>query len=59
MKKEKDLDAWIGKHVKVLLNADGYYTGKLLSEQRNGLLLQVAGKQVYVPYESVLSMEEE
>ena len=56
-KEPKDLDSWIGKPLKVLLNADGYYKGTLLSEQKNGLLIQVSGKQVYVPYESVLSLE--
>ena len=55
----KDLDSWIGKPLKVLLNAESYYTGTLLSEQKNGLLLQVSGKQVYVPYESVLALEQE
>ena len=56
-KDSKDLDSWIGKAVKVLLNGDGYYSGILVSEQKNGLLIQVSGKQVYVPYESVLSLE--
>ena len=59
LKKEKDLDNWIGKPLKVLLNADGYYKGTLLSEQKNGLLLQVSGKLIYVPYESVLALEQE
>ena len=58
-KEPKDLDSWIGKPLKVLLHADGYYKGTLLSEQRNGLLLQVLDKLVYVPYESVLSLEQE
>ena len=58
-KDSKDLDAWIGKPLKVLLNADGYYKGTLLSEQKNGLLLQVLDKLVYVPYESVLALEQE
>ena len=59
LKKEKDLDNWIGKPLKVLLNADGYYKGTLLSEQKNGLLIQVSEKLVYVPYESVLALEQE
>jgi hypothetical protein len=46
-KEEKDLDSWINKRVKVLLNAEGYYDGILLSEKR-----------IYIPYESVLSLEE-
>ena len=59
-KEPKDLDAWINKPLKVLLNAESsYYTGTLLAEQKNGLLIQVSGKQVYVPYESVLSLEQE
>ena len=58
-KEPKDLDAWIGKPLKVLLNADGYYKGTLLSEQKNGLLIQVSEKLVYVPYESVLALEQE
>lgn len=58
-KDSKDLDAWIGKPLKVLLNADGYYKGTLLSEQKNGLLIQVSEKLVYVPYESVLALEQE
>ena len=59
MKKEKDLDQWINKPLKVLLNAESYYTGTLIEEQKNGLLIQVSGKQVYVPYESILSLEQE
>ena len=58
-KDSKDLDAWIGKPVKVLLNADAYYTGTLLSEEKNGLLISVSGKQVYIPFESVLALEQE
>ena len=58
-KEPKDLDQWINKPLKVLLNAESYYTGTLLAEQKNGLLIQVSGKQVYVPYESILSLEQE
>jgi hypothetical protein len=58
-KDSKDLDSWINKPVKVLLNGDGYYSGILVSEQKNGLLIQVSGKHVYIPYESVLSLEQE
>ena len=58
-KDSKDLDSWIGKAVKVLLNAESYYTGTLLSEQKNGLLISVLGKLIYVPYESILSLEQE
>ena len=57
LKKEKDLDNWINKPVKVLLNGDGYYSGILVSEQKNGLLISVSGKHVYIPSESVLSLE--
>ena len=57
-KEEKDLDSWINKRVKVLLNAEGYYDGILLSEQRNGLLIKCSEKRIYIPYESVLSLEE-
>jgi hypothetical protein len=31
----------------------------LIEEQKNGLLITVSGKQVYVPYESVLALEQE
>jgi ribosome maturation factor RimP len=58
-KEPKDLDQWIGKAVKVLLNADAYYTGTLIEEQKNGLLISVLGKLIYVPYESILSLEQE
>ena len=58
-KDSKDLDSWIGKAVKVLLNADAYYTGTLIEEQKNGLLIEVSGKHVYIPYESVLALEQE
>ena len=54
----KDLDSWIGKSVKVLLNAEAFYEGILLAEQRNGILIKCTGKRVYVPFESVLSLEE-
>ena len=58
-KDSKDLDAWLNKPLKVLLNADAYYKGTLIEEQKNGLLIQVSGRLVYVPYESVLSLEQE
>jgi hypothetical protein len=58
-KEPKDLDQWINKPLKVLLNADGYYKGTLLSEQKNGLLISVLGKEVYIPYESLLALEQE
>ena len=55
---KKDLDSWIGKSVKVLLNAEAFYKGILLEEQKNGLLIESNKKMIYVPYESVLSIEE-
>ena len=57
-KAEGDLDSWINKRIKVLLNAEGYYEGSLLAEQRNGLLIKCSEKKIYIPYESVLSLEE-
>ena len=59
MKKEKDLDNWLNTHVKILMHYDGFYEGTLISEQKNGLLIQVSEKLVYVPYESVLALEQE
>ena len=56
---EKDLDGWIDLPVKVILHEDGFYEGILLEEQRNGILIEAKKKRVYVPYESVLSLEEE
>lgn len=57
-RKEKDLDSWINKSVKVILHEDGFYTGILIAEQKNGLLIQSSGKRIYIPYESVTSIEE-
>ena len=55
----KDLDSWLGRPLKVILHEDGFYEGILLEEQRNGILIEAKKKRVYVPYESVLSLEEE
>ena len=55
---KKDLDGWINLHVKILLNADGFYQGTLIEEMRNGILIEANKKRVYVPYESILSLEE-
>ena len=57
-KLEKDLDSWIGKPVKVFLNVEAFYEGILLEEQKNGILIEANGKMIYVPYESVLVIEE-
>ena len=54
----KDLDSWLGKPLKVILHEDGFYEGVLVEEQRNGILIKCSGKRVYVPYESLLSLEE-
>ena len=58
-KEPKDLDSWIGKPVRLLLHSDSYYKGTLIEEQKNGLLISVSEKLVYVPYESVLALEQE
>jgi len=55
---KKDLDGWINLRVKILLNADGFYQGTLIEEMRNGILIEANKKRVYVPYESILSLEE-
>ena len=56
--KSKDLDSWIGRPVKVLLNAEAFYEGILLEEMKNGILIESNKKHIYIPYESVLSIEE-
>ena len=55
----KDLDSWIGKSVKVLLNAEAFYEGILLAEQRNGILIESAHKRTYIQFDSIVSLEEE
>ena len=56
---KKDLDLWIGTHIKAVLNNEGsYYIGVLVEEMKNGLLINSSGKHVYVPYESILTLEE-
>ena len=55
----KDLDSWINLPVKVVLNSEGsFYVGILLREEKNGILVMTDKGRVYVPYESVLSLEE-
>ena len=56
--KSKDLDSWINLPVKVILHEDGFYQGFLVEEQKNGILIKCSGKRVYIPYESILSLEE-
>jgi hypothetical protein len=56
---KKDLDSWIGKSVKAVLTNEGsFYIGVLIEEQKNGILIEANGKMIYVPYESVLVIEE-
>ena len=57
-KSSKDLDGWINLPVKVILHEDGFYQGFLVEEQKNGILIKCSGKKVYIPYESILSLEE-
>lgn len=54
----KDLDTWIGNMVKIMINSDGYYEGILKGELNNGLLIESKGKKIYLPYESVIAIEE-
>ena len=54
----KDLDDWIGKPVKVLLNAEAFYEGILIAEQRNGILIECANKRIYIQFDSIISLEE-
>jgi ribosome maturation factor RimP len=57
--KSKDLDSWIGRPVKVVLNSESsFYIGVLVEEMKNGLLINSSGKHVYLPYESILVLEE-
>ena len=56
---KKDLDSWIGKHIRAVLNNEGsFYIGVLVEEMKNGLLIESNKKMIYVPYESILSLEE-
>ena len=56
---KKDLDSWINKSVKIILTIEGaFYNGNLIEEQKNGLLLKSNNKMIYVPYESILALEE-
>lgn len=54
----KDLDTWIDNRVKIMINSDGYYEAILKGELNKGLLIESKGKRVYLPYESVISIEE-
>lgn len=57
--KSKDLDSWINTRVKVILNSESsFYEGILLEEQKNGILVKTDKGRVYIPYESILSLEE-
>ena len=59
-RKSKDLDSWIGRPVKVVLNSESsFYIGVLVEEQKNGLLIEANKKRIYIPFESVLLLEEE
>jgi RNase P/RNase MRP subunit p29 len=56
---KKDLDLWIGKHIKAVLTSESsYYIGILVEEMKNGILIESYKKRIYVPYESILSLEE-
>ena len=56
---KKDLDSWIGKHIKAILNSESsFYEGILLEEQKNGIMIECSGKKIYIPYESLLVIEE-
>ena len=56
---KKDLDSWIDRSVKAILNSESsFYIGVLVEEQKNGILIKCSGKRVYVPYESLLVLEE-
>ena len=58
-KNVKDLDSWIGKSVKAILNSESsFYIGVLVEEMKNGILIESYKKRIYVPYESILSLEE-
>ncbi len=53
----KDLDSWINKPARVILtNESSFYEGILLSEMRNGIMIESNKKRIYIPYESVLSI---
>ena len=54
----KDLDSWLGRPLKVILHEDGFYEGILLEEQKNGILIEANKKHIYIPFESILSLEE-
>ena len=54
----KDLTDWLGKQVKVILHEDGYYEGILKGELNAGVLIESKGKRIYLPYESVIAIEE-
>ena len=44
--KSKDLDGWIGRSVKAVLNSEScFYEGILLEEQKNGIMIECSGKK--------------
>lgn len=59
-KNSKDLDDWVGKNIRAVLNNEGsFYIGVLKEEQKNGLLIEANKKRIYIPFESLLLLEEE
>ena len=57
-KNARDLDSWFKKNVKIILNAESFYEGIFLEEQKNGILIKANEKRIYIPYESILALEE-
>ena len=57
-KEKKDLDSWVGRKIKIMINSDGFYEGILKEEQMNGILIEVDGKRIYVQFEAITSIEE-
>lgn len=53
-----DLDSWVGKNIKILLNAESFYEGILVEEQKNGILIRSNERRIYILYESILSIEQ-
>jgi hypothetical protein len=39
-KNARDLDSWFKKYVKIILNAESFYEGIFLEEQKNGILIE-------------------
>ena len=57
-KNARDVDSWFKKNVKIILNAESFYEGIFLEEQKNGILIKANEKRIYIPYESILALEE-